>query len=106
MIPPSYLNFFDFGFMVEASKTPTVMTRTISACHVITVSAAFKYLDDSAMGVDLAVKQVVHFLHGRRRVLRWLGNTPKQRGKIGKFFFRVGVTNKWTRIVLSYRVRI
>lgn len=56
------------------------------------------------MGVDLAVKQVVHVLHGRRKVLKWLGNPPKQRGKIGKFFFRVGMTNKWTRIVLSYRV--
>lgn len=67
--------------------------------------AAFKYLDDSAMGVDLAVKQVVNVLRGRRRVLKWLGNTPKQRGRIGKFFFRVGMTNKWTRIVLSYRVR-
>ncbi len=65
---------------------------------------AFKYLDDSAMGVDLAVKQVVHFVHGRRRVLKWLGNPPKQRGRINKFFFRVGLTNKWTRIVLSYRV--
>ena len=69
-------------------------------------AAAFKYLDDSAMGVDLAVKQVVHVIHGRRRVLKWLGNPPKQRGKIGKFFFRVGMTNKWTRIVLSYRVSV
>ncbi|CAM9594764.1 unnamed protein product, partial [Hapterophycus canaliculatus] len=65
---------------------------------------AFKYLDDSAMGVDLAVKQVVHFVKGRQKVLKWLGNKPKPRGRVGKFFFRVGMTNKWTRIVLSYRL--
>lgn len=68
------------------------------------VGAAFKYLDETAMGVDLAVKQIVHVVRGRRKVLVWLGNPPKQRGRIGKFFFRIGVTNKWTRIVLSYRV--
>ena len=68
--------------------------------------AAFKYLDDSAMGVDLTVKQIVHVVRGRRKVLRWLGNPPKRRGRIAKFFFRIGVTNKWTRIVLSYRVSV
>eukprot|EP00903_Cladosiphon_okamuranus_P014373 g13344.t1 len=76
----------------------------IGKINSIRGTRAFKYLDDSAMGVDLAVKQVVHVIHGRRRVLNWLGNPPKQRGRIGKFFFRVGVTNKWTRIVLSYRL--
>lgn len=68
--------------------------------------AAFKYLDDSAMGVDLTVKQIVHVVRGRRKVLRWLGTPPKRRGRIAKFFFRIGVTNKWTRIVLSYRVSV
>lgn len=65
---------------------------------------AFKYVDDAAMGIDLTVKQIVHVLRGRRKLLIWLGNAPKRRGRIRKFFFRVGLTNKWTRIVLSYRV--
>lgn len=56
------------------------------------------------MGVDLAVKQVVQIVRGRRQVLKWLGAPPKERGRIRKFFFRIGMTNKWTRIVLSYKV--
>lgn len=90
-------------FKLIHPTTPCLSVSTWCSCGK---PAAFKYLDDSAMGMDLAVKQVVHVLHGRRRVLKWLGNPPKQRGKIGKFFFRVGMTNKWTRIVLSYRVSV
>ena len=69
---------------------------------------AFKYVDDAAMGVDLTVKQMLHVLRGRQKLLAWLGlgHEPKRRGRIRNFFFRVGVTNKWRRIVLSYRVRV
>ncbi|CAM9358421.1 unnamed protein product, partial [Laminaria digitata] len=76
----------------------------IGKINSIRGTRAFKYLDDSAMGVDLTVKQIVHVVRGRRKVLRWLGTPPKRRGRISKFFFRIGVTNKWTRIVLSYRL--
>ncbi|CAB1100386.1 unnamed protein product [Ectocarpus sp. CCAP 1310/34] len=97
--------------MIKATDSPLSMWvfKLSQRLHIgkingIRGTRAFKYLDDSAMGVDLAVKQVVHVVRGRRRVLKWLGNPPKERGRIGKFFFRVGLTNKWTRIVLSYRL--
>lgn len=35
----------------------------------------------------------------------WMGKPPKRRGRLGKIFFRIGVANRWTHIVLSYRVR-
>ncbi|CAM9669436.1 unnamed protein product [Ectocarpus sp. 12 AP-2014] len=97
--------------MIKATDSPLSMwvfklsrRLHIGKINGIRGTRAFKYLDDSAMGVDLAVKQVVHVVRGRRRVLKWLGTPPKERGRIGKFFFRVGLTNKWTRIVLSYRL--